>query len=280
VEQARSKLAHDLAVLRSPSTVSSFTESLKHEALDAKDAVVEQAKDAIQTKVSDFIEDLKAKAAANPAAALTIGAGIAWQFIRNPPIATALIGAGLFSLFRTNGLRARDDAEYLRRGKARLKEQVGELGTGAMNVAADVQDAVTAKAGEMVDTAKNKAQAWAQSAAQTAVETAGATREAVRDQTDSFASAVRRARNDLADRTADAVSAVQRTGDDLADQAAGAARRFSSTADDTVRDPLAAGQRVISDTEARDKVLLGVAGLAVAAALGIAYQKRALEDVE
>ena len=103
VEQARSKLEQDLALLRSPSTVSSFTESLKHEMLEAKDAMVEQATDAVQTKISDFIEDLKAKAAANPAAALTIGAGIAWQFIRNPPIVTALIGAGLLSLFRTQG---------------------------------------------------------------------------------------------------------------------------------------------------------------------------------
>ena len=94
VEMARSKLAQDLATLRSPATFSSFTSTVKHEVLDTKDAVVAQAKDAVQSRVADFVEDLKAKAAANPAAALTIGAGIAWQFIRNPPIATALIGAG------------------------------------------------------------------------------------------------------------------------------------------------------------------------------------------
>jgi hypothetical protein len=60
---------------------------------------------------------------------------------------------------------------------------------------------------------------------------------------------------------------------------AGAATRFSSAADDTVRDTFATGQKMITETETRDKVLLGVAGLAVAAALGLAYQKR-LEDVE
>ncbi len=280
VEQARSKLAHDLAVLRSPDTISSFTESLKHEALDTKDAMVEQAKQAVQTKVSDFIEDLKAKAAANPAAALTIGAGIAWQFIRNPPIATALIAAGLLSLFRTQGFRAPDDAEYLRQGKARLKEQVGEFGASAAKAAADVRDATSAKASEMVDTAKDKAQTWAQTAAQTASETAGAAGNAIRDKADSLASTVTRARHDLADQTANALSAARRTGHDLTDQATEAATRLSSAADETVRDTLSAGQKMISDTDMRDKVLLGVAGLAVAAALGIAYQKRALEEVE
>jgi hypothetical protein len=91
---------------------------------------------------------------------------------------------------------------------------------------------------------------------------------------------VTRVRHDLADQTANALSAARRTGHDLTDQAAGTAARLSRTADDTVRDTLSAGQKMISDTETRDKVLLGVAGLAVAAALGIAYQKRALEEVE
>src|SRR6185436_2200980 len=130
VELARSKLAQDLATLRSPATYSSFTNTLKHEVLDTKDAVGAQAQDAVQSRLTDFVEDLKAKAAANPAAALTIGAGIAWQFIRNPPIATALIGAGLYSLWRTNAVHANghDTDYYLQRGKVRLKEQVAEFG--------------------------------------------------------------------------------------------------------------------------------------------------------
>ena len=155
VEQARSKLAHDLATLRSPATFSSFTNTIKHEVLDTKDAVVAQAQGAIQSRLTDFVEDLKAKAAANPAAALTIGAGIAWQFIRNPPIATALIGAGLYSLWRTNAFHGNghDNDYYLQRGKERLKEQVADLGSSAMDVASDVGKTVSDKTDEVLEVA-------------------------------------------------------------------------------------------------------------------------------
>ena len=37
-------------------------------------------------------------------------------------------------------------------------------------------------------------------------------------------------------------------------------------------------QQTLSDQDLRDKVLIGVAGLAVAAALGSAYQRRQNED--
>jgi len=47
-----------------------------------------------------MVEDMKAKASENPAATLAISAGLAWRLLRHPPIATALIGAGLFSLLR------------------------------------------------------------------------------------------------------------------------------------------------------------------------------------
>ena len=100
VEGARAKLAADLAVLRSPDTFSEFTEGLKSETLGAKDALVERAKSSVQSTIEGFVEDLKGRAAANPSAAVAIGAGIAWRLFRHPPIATALIGAGLVSLFR------------------------------------------------------------------------------------------------------------------------------------------------------------------------------------
>ena len=162
VEQARSKLAQDLAILRSPATFSSFTNTIKHEVLDTKDAMVAQAKDAVQSRLSEFVEDLKAKAAANPAAALTIGAGIAWQFIRNPPVATALIGAGLYSLWRTSAVHANghDNDYYLQRGKERLKQQVADFGSSAMDVASDVGNKVSAKTDEVLDIAKDKIQGW------------------------------------------------------------------------------------------------------------------------
>ena len=101
VEAARAKLAGDLSTLRCPATYSEFSSELKYEALDMKDALVDKAKSSVQSTIDTFVEDLKARAAANPAAALAIGAGIAWRLIQRPPIATALIGAGLYSLLRT-----------------------------------------------------------------------------------------------------------------------------------------------------------------------------------
>ena len=62
VERSRAKLTQDLAVLCSPDTFASFTDDLKQEALNTKDA---------------FWGELKARAAANPAAVIAIGAGFA-----------------------------------------------------------------------------------------------------------------------------------------------------------------------------------------------------------
>ena len=79
VEQSRVKLSEDLAILCSPETRAAFTDDLKHEALDIKDALWEK---------------LKARAASNPAAVTAIGAGLIWHLLRNPPI-TALPGRAM-----------------------------------------------------------------------------------------------------------------------------------------------------------------------------------------
>jgi hypothetical protein len=233
---------------------------LKHEALDTKDAVVAQAKEAVQSKLTDFVEDMKAKAAANPAAALTIGAGIAWQFIRNPPIATALIGAGLYSLWRTNAAHANghDTDYYLQRGKERLKEQVADLGSSAMDVATDVGKAVSVKTDEVIGVAKDKIQDWSRDVADGAL----AVGSSVKAQAESVAGAARR------------------TVQDLSYQAEHARVRATAVTNEMVRDTLTTGEDLITKVGTRDNVLLGVAGLAVAAALGMAYQKRIAEEVD
>ena len=82
-ERSRTKLTQDLAVLCSPETFVAFTNDLKKEAFETRDA---------------FWEKLKARAASNPAAVIAIGAGLAWRIIQHPPIASALIGVGLFTL--------------------------------------------------------------------------------------------------------------------------------------------------------------------------------------
>jgi hypothetical protein len=285
VEAARAKLADDLAVLRSPATVASFTESLKDTALDAKDAVIEQAKDAVRSKVSGFVDELKAKAAANPAAALTIGAGIAWHVVRHPPIATALIGAGLYGLWRSQAVPSNTD--YFEHGKERLKEQASELGSSAMDMASEVGDAVAAKAGELADTAKQTVQGWSQSAADSAVNASDAVKAGietvavparrvvhdVRDGMDTAGRTVRELTNRAGQATAEGAQHVL-------DGAKYAASRATAAVDEMAEDALASGRDIVALSETRDKVLLGVAGLAVAAALGLAYQKRGAEQVE
>jgi hypothetical protein len=108
VEAARAKLANDLASLRSPQPYREFGANLKSEA---------------QSVVRRMLDDLKARAAANPSAAMAIGAGIAWRLLKDPPIATALIGAGMLSLLRTGPIRV-DDEDYLRTAQERFGEQV------------------------------------------------------------------------------------------------------------------------------------------------------------
>src|SRR4026208_651381 len=96
--------------------------------------------------------DLKARAAANPSAALAIGAGLAWRLVKHPPIATALIGAGAPSLWRTNPARINDDA-YFGTAQQRLGEQVS-----------DVAEAVTDYATEQVVAAREIVSAYAETA--------------------------------------------------------------------------------------------------------------------
>ena len=263
VEGARAKLTADLTVLRSPATLTGFTDGLKQEAFAAKNSVIQHAKDAVQTSLEGLVDDLKAKAAANPAAALTIGAGIAWQLIRNPPIATALIGAGLFSLWRTQtfGPARRVNRDYLDQGKQRFKQQMTEFGVEAAGVATDIGQALSEKTGQLYDTAKEKVQDWSHNAAESA-DVAGST---VKAQTEGLAASARR------------------TFHDALDQVQGVAIRATDTASTATRETMfsvrnTAASAAEMTSASRDTLLLGVAGVAVAAAVGIALQKRIATD--
>jgi len=146
VERSRAKLTQDLAVLCSPDTFASFTDDLKQEALDTKDA---------------FWEELKARAAANPAAVIAIGAGVAWRVVQRPPIATALIGVGLYSLWQTDAKPSTGDISYTQQSLQALKEQAGEFVSAAADIADHAQEAVSAKVSEALDATKDKIPGWA-----------------------------------------------------------------------------------------------------------------------
>ena len=253
VEASRTKLASDLSTLRSPATAAEFTETLKQEAFDAKDQLLDKAKAKAQSSIESLIEDVKARAAANPAAALAIGAGIAWRLIRHPPIATALVGAGLISLFRTppahpNG---QTPADYLSHAKTRLREQA--------SAAADV--------------AQEQAAALTETVAEKVTETAGRMKERAQDLT---AQARLAATNIARDKRQQASAMLNETTDAL-EQAGQSTRSAASSA--VSRANAAMEQRwqpiqaAVSNAEARDKLLLAAAGLAVFAALGIASRR-------
>ena len=232
VESARAKLTEDLAVLCSARTFATFTDDLKQEALDTKDAVWEK---------------LKARAAANPAAMLAIAAGLGWRLMNRPPIASALIGLGLFSLWRTPGVPVDKRSSFLQQSAQSLKTQGEDFATAAGGMAADLtaqaKDTVSAKGAEAWEAAKAKVQQWN--------ENAGArlddARAKAKTASDSVVDGLRRQQHDLRDEIADMTAAAKES---------------------------------LRDEDTRNTVLVGIAGVAIAAALGIACQKRISESTE
>jgi hypothetical protein len=218
VAAARTKLASDLGILRSPHTYRKFTADLKSDA---------------QSAVQRLVEDVKARAASNPTAALAIGAGLGWRLIKHPPIATALIGAGLLSLWRTSPAQI-DEEDYLSTAKQRLGEQVSSAVETMTDYAAEHVAAAGEKVSAYAETARETIQGVASSAADQTVETFEQAREAATH---------------------------------IPDKAVKVAQRATSQVN-----------RAMTDQGVRDQFLLGVAGLAVAAALGIAYHRRADDE--
>jgi seryl-tRNA synthetase len=90
-----------------------------------------------------------------------------------------------------------------------------------------------------------------------------------------LAQTVREKAHDLRDKAQDLGAQASEA---ISDSAAAMAHRPETTFNDARRSAGDMSSRAISvvgDTETRDALLLGAAGLAVAAALGIAYQRRA-----
>ena len=302
VEAARAKLAGHLSSLRSPATYSEFSSELKYEALDMKDALVDKAKSSVQSTIDTFVEDLKARAAANPAAALAIGAGIAWRFIRRPPIATALIGAGLYSLFRTiptHGTHgnARTTDEYLAQAKDRLAEQASDLAETVKNRASAIGEAAAEKTTELATGVKERALAMGEAATEKATELAAGVKQsassmgeaaqaselagAARSQAQHWSKEVRSPLRQAAGNASRLGGDASRTLEDMRGESMTAAERAASRAAATTNEwmmrPI---QEAAGSQEARDKFLLGAAGVAVVAALGIACQRRLSEPAD
>jgi uncharacterized protein YjbJ (UPF0337 family) len=264
VETARAKLAGDLARLRSPAISAEFGEALKQEAIDVKDDLLAKAKTTVQSTLESFVDDVKARAAANPAAVLAIGAGVAWRLLRHPPVATALVAAGLVSLFRTPPahINGRDPEAYISHAKVRLREQASEVAGMAKEQASELVDAATEKAAEV-----------GRSVAEKAGELTDRAKEQVEQLRAQAASAAAELGGDIKEQTTTTLDRAFGSGEDIR----GRASAIISAAGEVGGDWARSAQDAASDPQARDKVLLGAAGVAVVAALSIAFQRRLSE---
>jgi gas vesicle protein len=231
VERSRAKLTQDLAVLCSPATLAAFTDDLKQEAFETRDA---------------FWEKIKARAASNPAAVMAIGAGLAWRLLRSPPIASALIGVGLFSLWKTQPRTAYDASgrrlDYTEQSKEVLKQQAGQVFAAAADIAGKAQEVAAAKGSEVWEGAKETMRMWQGEMGDSVAETTSK----LKTSGEALLNDIRAKRQDLRDEIQEAATAVR----------------------DKVR-----------DDDTRNTLLLGVAGVAIAGALGIACQKKISETL-
>jgi vacuolar-type H+-ATPase subunit H len=204
VEDARERLSGDLKRLRSPATLSGFKDALWAEAdesrdhlvakaketadelvikakeatdqlvtktKEAADELVTTAKEAVRDRAWRFVADIKERAAANPAAALAIGAGLAWRSARKPPIASILVGVGVIGLMRTNPQNPSPGAEMVSRvgdlaveGKEKVEQWASDAGV------------VVARAGELAGSVQGTVEQWSSDAGETIWQVAGATK--------------------------------------------------------------------------------------------------------
>jgi hypothetical protein len=223
VEAARQRVAGDLARLRSPATISEFKGELWTEARQSKDQIVKSATNYVDETVHSVLSDIKGRAAANPAAVLAIGAGLAWRLLRHPPIASLLVGAGVFGLMKTKSAR---DLDF------------------AAGVAAQA-NAVATRVTEQV-------QEWGSQAGE-------AVRETASQVSDNVVSLAERASAAMGEAGATALH----TGSELANNAASTGSPAGGAISDAMPEP-----------HERNQLLLGAAALAIAAAVGIASQRR------
>ena len=236
VEAARERVAEDATRLRARHLVADVKHGAKAEFDQVRQQVVQKAKDAGRRQMDGLLAELKARVAANPGAALAIGAGLAWHLLRHPPVATVLVGAGAVALWRTDPNHPAAGSEVAGRA-AHLLESARER----------VEDFAADPAGrlsQLTDAAKDRMGALAQSA------------------TDHLSAAAEA----IGDRAGEWPSQVETTAKHAFRQSAETVQSWSEMGKEAVSSRI--------PEASRDQYLLGVAALALAASVGIAGQRR------
>lgn len=251
VEQARARVAADIALLRSPEMFEAAKAGLIGSATGYRDQMRDKA-----TGYGDgVVESLKAKAAANPLAVVAIGAGIALRLYKHPPVTTVLVGLGLASLLRTDPA---DDSMHPRRLMEAATEKAVEFKDRAAAQVAELRE-------QAVGAMEEKAEEWSAAA--------GGAYEAATERVAA-----------LTGSSDDAQRSFSHTGDPEALGARNRAMRAPTAdlpypSDDMRR----LSNRSSGVGEHRDAYLLGIAALAVGAAVGLARRQEpayVADDIE
>jgi hypothetical protein len=295
VEQARTRFADDLARLRSPAALARFKDDVWTEARETKDELVDKTKEAAKDGAQRFLTELKERAAANPVAALAIGAGLAWRLVHRPPVATLLVGMGVVGLLRTSPARGAHPYMDLHDEDPRLRSSDAGLATRAGDMAEVVKEKVQdwgANAGDVARSAASQVAQAASTVSERAAQVLHDARDTVTQMGDKAASMTERASEGLQDANDAARETIAQMGDKTVSvarkashglqDAGGAAREavveMAGKASSLAQQASTRVYKALPDREDRDGYLLGAAALAVAAAVGIAYQRRAHQD--
>jgi len=218
--------------LRSHDYLSEAKRRISSEVSQVSHNLVQSTKERGRAQLDGAVSELKARVAANPGAAMAIGAGLAWRLYRHPPVATMLVGAGLLALWRT-------DPRHPAPG-ARLAARAADMAGSARETIEEIAADPMAQVSRLADSAK----AQARDLAGDAKEQLGALAGAARDR--------------LGEWTSEARGTMR--------QAVRATDEWAETGKATVAAAMPARER--------DQYMLGVAALALAAAVGIAGTRR------
>ena len=247
ISRTRARLAANLSVMTSGTTLDELKTALKSEALEAGDDLMDRAKASGLAMVRHGLDDLKNKAMENPVAVVAIGAGIGWQLWKRPPIASALLGYGLFSLLRGS---ARDPLQNAARDAGdRLGETASAVVGTASRTARDLRD----KAVSMAERVHGEAAAHLADVQDKASSVTADMRETAAALACDARGTVSSLVGEATELAGDAWSKSQRSGQALFEDVADRTRHWRA-------DP-------------QSQVLLSIAGVAVAAAVGVAVSR-------
>jgi hypothetical protein len=254
IRTTRARLAANLSVLTSDTTLDELKSTVKAEALGVSDDLMDRAKTSGLSMLRKGLDDLKDKAMENPAAVAAIGAGIGWKLWKNPPVASALVGYGLFSLLRgsdndplQNAVRdVRDRIEDTTHAAVKsARESVHDLRDKTASIAEGVQRKASTLLGEVQDKAAAGTGELRHNVSALAGEARGTASRLTAD-AEAMGQDAKEFGQDLWARS-------QRSGQVLFDDVADRARQLRA-------DP-------------QSQILLSIAGVAVAAAVGVAVSR-------